>query len=141
MDTKPVAKKGFNIPSKHIVCELNVDEQTSYKRSKVTKSNEEQKRKCKALNPAADKIMKESNDDETKFNKRCNVTEDDHEYNPPNLALNKEQIIKISIGTQTVSTDFTRIKNINRILTDETLPYWSIISINGFFLDGQEWQK
>ena len=33
-------------------------------------------------------------------------------------------------GTNTVEE---KIRNINRVFTDETLPYWSIVSIDVFF--------
>ena len=46
----------------------------------------------------------------------------------------------ISQGTQTKSTEMMRIENINRTLTDDKLPYWSIVSINGYYLDAGCWK-
>ena len=37
------------------------------------------------------------------------------------------------------NTDEEKIRNINRVLTNETLPYWSIVSIDGFYLEECSW--
>ena len=47
----------------------------------------------------------------------------------------------VSQGTQIKASEMMKIDNINRTFTDDQLPYCSIVSINGFYLDAGSWEK
>ena len=52
--------------------------------------------------------------------------------NSVNTPIDKEGKNTVLMGAQTVSAYFIRIKNINRVSTDEKLLHWSIASIKFF---------